>query len=165
MERRVVQDEDRPAIAEFIARHWHSRKVMSGGRAYYPHEERGFIEWREGRIAGLLTFTVQGDSMEMLTLNAIPSGHGIGTAMTLMAIDFARENNLRRIWLTTTNDNLRAIGFYQRLGFRMTQIHIGAVDKARLIKPEIPEVGEGGIPIHDEVVLELTLRPPTHAAS
>ncbi len=165
MERRAIQDEDRPAIAEFIERHWHSRKVMSRGKAYYPHEERGFIEWREGRIAGLLTFTVQGDSMELLTLNAIPSGHGIGTAMTLMAIDVARENNLRRIWLTTTNDNLRAIGFYQRLGFRMTQIHIGAVDKARLVKPEIPEVGEGGIPIHDEVVLELALQPVTHLGS
>ncbi|MBN1512205.1 MAG: GNAT family N-acetyltransferase [Phycisphaerae bacterium] len=165
MERRAVQDEDRPAIAEFIERHWHSRKIVTRGTAYYPHEERGFIEWRDGRIAGLLTFVVHGDSMELLTLNAVPSGHGIGTAMTLMAVDWARANNLRRIWLITTNDNLRAIGFYQRLGFRMTQIHIGAVDKARMIKPEIPEVGEGGIPIHDEVVLELTLQPVIHAAS
>ncbi len=27
------------------------------------------------------------------------------------------------------------------------------------IKPQIPEVGEGGIPIHDEIVLELNIKP------
>ena len=39
-----------------------------------------------------------------------------------------------------------------------------AVDEARLIKPEIPEIGQNGIPIHDEIVLELKLQPYSHSA-
>jgi hypothetical protein len=56
--------------------------------------------------------------------------------------------------VTTTNDNLNALRFYQRRGFRMTEIRPGAVDKARYLKPSIPLAGEFGIPIHDEIELE-----------
>jgi hypothetical protein len=54
----------------------------------------------------------------------------------------------------TTNDNLDAIGFYQRLGFRIADVRLGAVDRSRRVKPSIPEVGERGIPLHDELVLQ-----------
>ena len=47
----------------------------------------------------------------------------------------------------------------QRLGFRMVAINIGVVDEARKIKPEIPETGERGIPIHDEIAMELRIEP------
>ncbi|HUU85183.1 MAG TPA: GNAT family N-acetyltransferase [Phycisphaerae bacterium] len=159
MDRRPITDADRPAIADFIQQRWRSKKVMSRGKPYYPHEHDGFIEWREEKIVGLLTLRCQGDQMELLTLNSMLEGQGIGSALMLMAIEKARELNLSKVWVTTTNDALRGIGFYQRLGFRITQVNVGAVDEARKIKPEIPESGEGGIPIHDEIVLELKIQP------
>jgi ribosomal protein S18 acetylase RimI-like enzyme len=55
--------------------------------------------------------------------------------------------------LTTTNDNVDALRFYQRRGFRLAALRPGAVDEARRIKPEIPQVGEHGIPLHDELDL------------
>ncbi|MHC4066557.1 MAG: GNAT family N-acetyltransferase [Planctomycetota bacterium] len=163
MERRPIDDRDRPAIAEFIERHWHSKLVMSRGESYYPHEEDGFIEWRDEKIVGLLTLRYDSESMELLTLNSTLEGQGIGSALMLLAIEKARELDLTGIWLTTTNDNLRAVGFYQRLGFRIVSVNIGAVDAARRIKPQIPEVGRDGIPIHDEIVLELTIKPAIEA--
>ena len=163
MDRRAIEDRDRPAIADFIEQHWHSKMVISRGRSYYAHKQDGFIEWRDGKIIGLLTLRRDGDSMELLTLNSTLEGQGIGSALLLAAIEKAREINLSPVWLTTTNDNLRAIGFYQRLGFRMTAVNVGAVDEARKIKPQIPEVGYNGIPIHDEVVLELQIKPSLEA--
>ncbi|MFP3471139.1 GNAT family N-acetyltransferase, partial [Micrococcus sp. SIMBA_144] len=59
-----------------------------------------------------------------------------------------------RITLITTNDNLAALKFYQKRGFVMTAIHRNAVEKARKIKPEIPLIGNDGIPIRDEIQLE-----------
>jgi hypothetical protein len=60
------------------------------------------------------------------------------------------------VWLVTTNDNLDALRFYQRRGFRLAKLRRGAVDAARSrLKPTIPEVGSFGIPIRDEIVLEL----------
>jgi ribosomal protein S18 acetylase RimI-like enzyme len=159
MARFEIRDPDREQIAQFIERHWHSRLVMSRGREFYPHQERGFFEQRGGEIVGLLTYHIDGRDMEILTLNATLEGHGIGSALMLSAIEIARTCNCGVVALTTTNDNLRAIGFYQRLGFRMVQINSGVVDEARKRKPEIPEIGERGIPIHDEIVMELPIKP------
>jgi hypothetical protein len=55
----------------------------------------------------------------------------------------------------TTNDNVDALRFYQRRGFRLAELHPGAVDEARArLKPEIPRVGDHGIPLRDELMLE-----------
>ncbi len=62
------------------------------------------------------------------------------------------------MWLTTTNDNLDALRFYQRRGFRLVALRPGAVDVARRdLKPELPDIGTHGIPMRDELDLELTL--------
>jgi len=154
-----MQEGDREDVARFVERHWGSRKIVSCGQVHYPHLCEGIVERRDGEIVGLLTLRVEGDEMELLTLNAVRTGQRIGSSIMLAAIDDARQRGIRRIWLATTNDNLRAIGFYQRLGFRIVRVNVGGVDEARKIKPQIPEVGQDGIPMHDEIILELRLEP------
>lgn len=159
MSRTAIQDADRDEVAAFIEKLWHSRFVMSRGRKFFPQDEGGFIERRDGKIIGLLTYHVEGEAMEILTLNSTLERSGIGSSLMLSAIDAARKADCTKTVLTTTNDNLRAIGFYQRLGFRMVAINLGVVDEARKIKPTIPLAGERGIAIHDEVVMELDIHP------
>lgn len=159
MSRTQISDSDRAEVGAFIERFWQGRAVMSRGKKFFPHEEDGFIERRDGEIVGLLTYHSGEDGMEILTLNATIEGAGIGTSLILCAIEKARELGCKRTWLTTTNDRLRAIGFYQRVGFRMVAINLGVVDEARKLKPEIPETGERGVPIHDEIVMEITIKP------
>ena len=159
MGRSEIKESDREELAEFVKRYWHSIIVMSRGKKFYPHKEQGFLERRDGKVVGLLTFHVEDDSMEILTLNSTLEGERIGSSLMLDAIDHARANGCGRICLTTTNDRLRAIGFYQRLGFRMVALNLGVVDEARAAKPEIPLTGERGVPIHDEVVMELLIEP------
>ena len=158
MARADIKDSDRPEVGEFIERHWGSRVVMSRGKVFYPEREEGFLERRDGMLIGLLTYHIN-DGMEILTLNSDLEGEGIGSSLMLNAIERARQRGCHKIWLTTTNDRLRVIGFYQRLGFRMTAIHLGVVDEARKIKTQIPLLGERGVPIHDEVVMELAVEP------
>jgi RimJ/RimL family protein N-acetyltransferase len=97
--------------------------------------------------------------MEILTLNSTLEGSGIGSSLVITAIDAARHKGCRRVWFTTTNDNLKSIGFNQRLGFRMVAIHLGVVDEARKVKPQIPVHGERGVRIQDEIVMELGVEP------
>lgn len=159
MTRCSIQDSDREEVRRFIEQRWHGALVMSHGKSYYPHKEQGLIERRNGQIAGLLTYHVEDKAMELLTLDSTLEGKGVGSSLMLDAISAARELKCERIWLTTTNDKLRAVGFYQRLGFRMAAINIGVVDEARKTKPGIPLTGERGIEIHDEIVMELTIEP------
>ncbi len=165
MARTEIRDEERAEVANFIERHWRSQISMSRGKVFYPHRERGFIERREGVIVGLLTYHIDEEGMEVLTLNSTLEGEGIGSSLILDAIEKARKERCHKVFLATTNDRLRAIGFYQRLGFRMTEIHLGAVDEARKTKPQIPRVGERGVPIHDEVMMELKIEPYLDSAA
>jgi len=159
MSQTPMQDSEREEVAAFIEKHWGSRVIITRGNACYPHQEEAFIERRDGQIVGLVTFRRDGDGIEVLTLNATLEGKRIGSSLTLRLIDEARGRNCNRMWLTTTTDNLRAVGFYQRLGFRIIAVNVGAVDEARKIKPQIPTIGKGGIEIHDEIVMQLTLKP------
>jgi hypothetical protein len=71
-------------------------------------------------------------------------------------VDAVTRLGAPRVWVTTTNDNVHAIGWYERRGFRVVAVHEGAVDRARAtLKPSIPLVGAGDVEIHDEVELEL----------
>ncbi len=56
--------------------------------------------------------------------------------------------------MTTTNDNVDALRFYQRRGWNLAALHEDAVTRARRLKPEIPLVGDHGIPIRHELELE-----------
>lgn len=160
MARCEIREGEREEVARFIEKHWQSRMVMSSGKAFYPHLEQGFIERRGGEIVGLLTYHFDEDGcMEILTLNSTVEGQGIGSLLMLSAIDRARQSNCKKIWLTTTNDRLRVVDFHQRLGFRLTKVKLGVVDEARKIKPQIPLTGERGVPIRDELVMELEVEP------
>jgi hypothetical protein len=74
-------------------------------------------------------------------------------------LEAIRGSGARRVWLATTNDNLDALAFYQRRGFRLAELRPGAVDAARRLKPTIPAVGAHGIPMRDELELVLDLDP------
>lgn len=160
MSRSEVTDADREEVAAFIEDHWHSKMVMSRGRVFYPHQEHGIIERRDHRLVGLLTYHIDAaEGMEILTLNSTVEGAGIGSSLMVCAIDIARRKGAHRVWLTTTNDCLRVIGFQQRLGFRMIAINLGVVDEARKTKPAIPVYGERGVRVQDEIVMELLIEP------
>lgn len=108
---------------------------------------------------GLLTHTppTPGNGCEVITLSSRAEGAGVGTALLGAAVEAARSAGCTRVFLTTTNDNLRAIGFYQKRGWRLVAVHRGAMDRAREVKPAIPLIGFNGIPMHDEIELETTL--------
>ena len=107
-----------------------------------------------GAVAGVLTYDVVDDSCEILTLHAARQWSGIGSAMVIMVARLAAAAGCRRYWVLTTNDNVDALRFYQRRGFRLAAIRCGAVDQARLtLKPQIPMTGDYGIPIRDEIEL------------
>jgi ribosomal protein S18 acetylase RimI-like enzyme len=119
----------------------------------------GFIVERGGEPLGLLTYRWLGDECELAAIAVREPQRGAGTEL-LEAL--TREVAGRaRIWLVTTNDNLEALRFYQRRGYRLVRLSPGAVDHARReLKPEIPPAGAYGIPIRDELELELVLELP-----
>jgi GNAT superfamily N-acetyltransferase len=148
---------DRDFVRGELVRIWHSTTIWSIARPYQAAELPGFVAWLDDRRAGLLTIADGGDQCEIVTLSATVEGRGVGTALLAAAVRFARERCRRRLFLTTTNDNLRAIALYQKRGWRLVAVHCGMMDRYRQRQPHIPVIGLNGIPVHDEIELELIL--------
>jgi ribosomal protein S18 acetylase RimI-like enzyme len=111
-----------------------------------------------GEQEGLATYQIVRTNdiifAELITVDAITANRGVGTALIEALASRLRAEGVSILRVTTTNDNLNALRFYQRRGFRLKALRPGGVDEARSLKPSIPAVGEYGIPIRDEVELE-----------
>jgi ribosomal protein S18 acetylase RimI-like enzyme len=150
---RPLREDERGWVRSMIRERWGSDIVVAHGVVYEPMLLPGFVAEEEGRPIGLLTYVLEGDACEIVTIDAFEEGRGVGTAL----IDAAKALGARRFWLITTNDNTRAQRFYEHRGFRLVAVHEGALMRSRELKPEIPLVATDGTLIRDELEYELTL--------
>ncbi len=107
--------------------------------------------------AGLITFLIHGNECEITSLDSLQAGKGIGTKLIDEVLREAKARKCKRVTLITTNDNLRALGFYQKRGFKLFTLYRGAVDESRKSKPSIPLIGQNDIPLRDEIELEILI--------
>jgi ribosomal protein S18 acetylase RimI-like enzyme len=132
--------------------------VVSRGRMIYPADLPGFCAVDADDVpAGLAAYELVDGNCQLVILEALSRFAGIGTALVAAVREAAIAAGCRRLWLITTNDNLDALRFYQRRGFELLAVHRDLRGAARRLKPSIPLVGEYGIPIRDELELEMSL--------
>jgi GNAT superfamily N-acetyltransferase len=158
MEVRPLADADRPWVAAQCRRWFGSKTVAALGRLLRPDALDGLVAWESGRRVGAVAYREESGEAEVALLVADPPGGGGGTALLSALEARARERRWTRLWAVTTNDNTSALRFYQRRGWDLVALHREAVAADRLLKPEIPACGAGGIPVRH--LLELEWRPP-----
>jgi ribosomal protein S18 acetylase RimI-like enzyme len=157
MEIRRLTVEDLPRLREYWKQQWGDEFVVAHGVIYDPGSLDGFIAVENDEWAGEITFTISGTDCEIVSLDSLFEERGVGTRLIHVVVDEARKQHCTRIFLITTNDNLHALGFYQRRGFELVAIYRGAINESRKIKPSIPLIGMNNIPLRDEIELELNL--------
>jgi len=156
---RDVRDDDRSWVRATIKERWGDELAVGRGRVWTPHELPGVLAIDEfGERLGLATYVVEGAVAELVSIDALRPGTGIGRQLVEAVAAAARAAGAERLLVMTTNDSLVALRFYQRMGFRLAELRPGAVDAARAsVKPSIPVTGNDGIPIRDEIDLALDL--------
>lgn len=160
---RPKTDADNEWVADMLTRQWGSPLiVLGGGRIVNAARLLALIA---GAQQGLATYEIApgAASAELVTLNVLETGRGVGTALVeALAAELAGAG-VTELCVSMTNDNLDALRFYQRRGFRLVAVHPGDLDAARLIKPSIPAIGHYGIAIRDRLDLVRplgTIYPP-----
>jgi ribosomal protein S18 acetylase RimI-like enzyme len=117
----------------------------------------GFVAAMDAADVGLAVVAARGPEYEVVSVSTTVPGHGVGRALLQRCVDDARSHGCRRVWLTTTNNNVRALAFYQRFGMDLCAYYRNGVEAARQLKPSIPLRDEFGVPIAHELELELLL--------
>jgi len=168
---RPLERSDREWVAHFLDERWGTTQVVSRGKAVYGHLLPGFTAERvvseeteetddkdpKSNYVGLVTINAQEKECEIMTLDSLEPDMGVGTALVQAVEGWAKESGIKRLWLVTTNDNLGALKFWQKRGYKLVMIHRNSIAESRRIKPQIPITGLDGIPILDEIELEKLL--------
>ena len=154
---RPTKEEDHSWVAELLREYWGSTKVVTRGQVHEADRLPGFIAEVDRWRGGLVTYRIEGEECEVVSLISLREGMWIGSVLLEKAAEAAREAGCTRMRLITTNDNVDALRFYQKRGWRLVALRPGAIEESRKLKPEIPETGNDGIPIRDEIELELRL--------
>lgn len=152
----------RPATAEEIEADW---REFTGGppvvgllRAYAVADVEGIVWSDEGSgRAGVVTWWVDEKRAEIVSVHAEPQGSGTGTRIMDAAEGELRRRGAKTVVLATTNDNVRALNFYMRRGYRLVRLHLDAMDRVRARKPGVPSTGRDGVPLQDMWELEKVL--------
>lgn len=157
MDIRTISSENRDQINDFINSHWFSTVMVVKGELVDMTILDGFVTYEGEKIIGLVTYKIRGSECEIISLDSLVEKQGIGTALVNKVIETARENKCTKIRLITTNDNINALRFYQKLGFDMAKLYHNALDISRKLKPSIPLLGEFDIPLKHEIEFEMDL--------
>ena len=152
-----IEKKDHDQVLEIVTEFWGDKTIVVHNDLFHADELDSLKIVEDKRIIGILHYRMIGSTCEILTLASLQENQGIGTALIKVLEKLAREKGCRKLCLTTTNDNLHAFGFYQRRGFHLAALYPNQLEISRQIKPAIPEIGLGNIPLRDELRFEKEL--------
>jgi len=131
--------------------------VVSRGQVHHLKDLNGFVFIENNKIMASIFYDINNQECEIVFLESKLEGRGIGGQLIQYVVDKGKLLNCRRVWLITSNDNVKAIRFYQKRGFDLVSIHRNAITEARKLKPSIPMFGFDDIAIKHEVEFEFVI--------
>ena len=139
-------------LKEFIEKYWNSVYMVYKGKLINMLEIRHvMVRNTEGAIIGLLCYYQERNCFHVVSMNGVEPNKGIGSALIEQLYMLAVKEGISHLQVETTNDNVVAIGFYQKMGFDIIAIRLNEVENQRLLKPEIPLIGYHNIPIRHNI--------------
>ncbi|MBT2830220.1 GNAT family N-acetyltransferase [Staphylococcus coagulans] len=140
-------------LKSFFNHYWHDDCMIVSSGVYHLSKLPGFVCVVEEKVYGILTYAIRNTVVEIISINNIEGVRGVGSKL-LKALELkVQASPVEEIQVITTNDNLRALGFFQKHGYELEKIMKNAVNDARRIKPSIPLLGDHQIPIKHEILL------------
>ena len=150
----LINKDNRDLVNQFFIDNWYSTDMSLRGEIIDGTKVDGFLLRENTKIIGLITYIIFGDICEIISLDSKKENVGIGTALLKEAEKVAINNNCKKMRLITTNDNMRALQFYQKRGYYLSKIYPNAMKEVRKVKPNVPVIGDNDIPLRDEIELE-----------
>ncbi|WP_266203523.1 GNAT family N-acetyltransferase [Pontibacter kalidii] len=121
----------------------------------YLHQSHTFVAEHATEIVGALVFQLQDNSTAEIMNVAVEEdwqGKGIGRQLVAYAIDLARQQSIKRLFVCTGNSTLPALALYKRCGFT-----IESIDKGYFLRNYPQPIFENGLQCTDRVKLRLEL--------
>jgi ribosomal protein S18 acetylase RimI-like enzyme len=161
---REAADQDRPAVRELFQRDFSRSHIVAFGEVMDFDQMPALVAVFYQDPAGALAYRLLGDALHIVALATDPMWQrsGVGGHLVAEAELLTRRLGLKRVVVATSNDNLPALYFYQRRGYRLTDL----IPNSVVTSTHQEQAGFAGIPVRDEIRLEKQLpltSPPATA--
>lgn len=89
-----INSENRDKVIAFFNEHWGSSEMVISTGIYTCENLDGFIFEENDQIAGLITYVIKDNEIEIISLDSILEGKGIGTALIEKVENVAKQKQI-----------------------------------------------------------------------
>jgi len=144
-----ISEKEKAPIRGFVKRFWGEEEQLTFGRKFLVSELPGYVAKVEENIAGFISFAAIKDATIIVALAVLPEYQTCGIAKHLVSKvqKEAANTGKKKLLVSTSNDDLPALGFYQSQGFQIYEVKPDAIAEkhGRVLK------GIGNLPMRDEL--------------
>ncbi|MGC9345691.1 MAG: GNAT family N-acetyltransferase, partial [Candidatus Bathyarchaeales archaeon] len=133
---KVNTDKEREKIREFVQRFWGEQEQLTFDRKFMVAELPAYVAKVENNIIGLISFSEVNEAVIIVALGVLPQyqGFGVGRSLIGQVEAEAKKMQKKELLVSTSNDDLPALAFYQSLEFQIYEV-----------KPNVIAEKHGGI--------------------
>jgi len=147
---------DRKRIRELVQLFWGEQEQLTFDKVFTIAELPVFVAKIGREIAGFVSFVRMRNDLIVVALGILPEyqGLGIGSSLIAKVEGEAKKSGSKKLLVSTSNDDLPALAFYQSLEFQIYEV------KPNMIAEKHGNVkrGIGNLPIRDELRLQKSIR-------
>ena len=143
-------------IREIVQRFWGEEEQLTFDRKFIVTELPTYLEKSGNDIIGFVSFAEVDDAITIVALGILPKYQNAGVGKSLIEKVEAETKRLgkKKLLVSTSNDDLPALAFYQFLGFQIYEVKPNVIAE----KHGMVLKGIGGLPIRDELRLQKLLQ-------
>lgn len=153
--KKATTTKEKQQIQKLTTQFWGEPQQLTHNKTYTITKLPAYIAKTKTTIIAFITYTQTKNATLIITLATTPQHQNTGIAKRLLTKveTEAKKHHKQRLLVSTTNDDLPALAFYQHQGFQITQIKPNAIAQKhkQIIK------GINGLPIRDEIRLQKQL--------
>jgi len=149
---KVMADNERESIKQFIQIFWGEQEQLAFDKRFIVAELPSYVAKIRKKTIGFVSFAEVDNAVIIVALGVLPERQSGGVGERLVEKVEAEAKRMRKskLLVSTSNDDLPALAFYQSIGFQIYEVrpNIIAEKHGRTLE------GIGGLPIRDELRLQ-----------
>jgi len=142
-------------IRKLVQHFWGEQEQLTFNKTYTVAQLPAYIAKTQNNIIAFISYVQTQNATTIVALAVLPEHQNTGIAKALIKKleTQAKRHHKKKLLVSTSNDDLPALAFYQSLCFQITQVKPNAIAEkhGKTVK------GINGIPVRDEIRLQKTL--------
>lgn len=145
--------EEKNKIRQFVERFWQEQEYLTFDKKFLVAELPAYLAKVKGQTVGFIAFADTEDAIIIVALGVLPQYQNTSIGKSLIEKveeEAKRLSNKKKLLVSTSNDDLPALAFYQSIGFQIYEVKPNVIAE----KHGMVLKGIGGLPIRDELRLQ-----------